>query len=252
MTILNSFQLNGLRALVTGGSSGIGKSIAESLAQAGADIVIIGRNIDKIDASLEGLRKINKACTGIAYDLVAPETNLNDVVAQVGDVDIIVNAAGINLREPVDAISSDSWDETHRINLKVPFFLSRCFVDSMRNKGWGRVINIASLQSQLAMPNGLAYGASKGGVAQLTRAMAEAWSHYGINANAIAPGFFRTPLTSPVFEDSRTVQTLAARTAIGRNGELQDLGGVAVFLASRASDYVTGQIIYVDGGFSIK
>ncbi|MDJ0611138.1 MAG: SDR family oxidoreductase, partial [Kiloniellales bacterium] len=141
---------------------------------------------------------------------------------------------------------------TLAINLSTPFFLARALVDGMRAKGWGRVVNMASLQSSRAFANGMAYGASKGGVAQLTRAMAEAWSAAGLTCNAIAPGFFPTALTAPVFDDAERVAALAGQTAIGRNGRLEDLHGTAVFLASPASDYVTGQIIYVDGGFTAK
>jgi NAD(P)-dependent dehydrogenase (short-subunit alcohol dehydrogenase family) len=122
----------------------------------------------------------------------------------------------------------------------------------MRDKGWGRVINIASLQSERAFPHGIAYGASKGGVAQLTRAMAEAWSADGIACNALAPGFFPTDLTAAVFEDAEVADRNAAQTCIGRNGRLQDLAGPAIFLASPASDYVTGQVLFVDGGFTAK
>ena len=122
----------------------------------------------------------------------------------------------------------------------------------MRKKAWGRIINVASLQSTRAFANGLAYGASKGGISQLTRAMAEAWSADGINTNAIAPGFFPTELTAPVFDNAEATQHLAASTAIGRNGELQDLDGITVFLASEASAYITGQVIGVDGGFTAK
>lgn len=252
MSILDRFRLDGLRALVTGGTSGIGSAMAVALAEAGAEVVIIGRDAAKMDATLEGLRQINPACTGITCDLIAPDTDLEAVAAQAGEIDIVVNAAGVNLRQSADAITPESWDQTHAINLKVPFFLSRYFVDAMRNKGWGRIINVASLQSQRAQPNGLAYGASKGGIAQMTRAMAEAWSRHGINANAIAPGFFRTPLTRPLYDRPEVVQQLAQQTAIGRNGELEDLQGITVFLASRASDYITGQVIYVDGGFTAK
>ena len=122
----------------------------------------------------------------------------------------------------------------------------------MASRGWGRIINIASLQSSRAFENGLAYGASKGGVAQLTRAMAEAWSRQGINTNAIAPGFFPTGLTAPVYQNPALIDKLAAQTAIGRNGELEDLDGITLFLASPASDYLTGQVIYLDGGFTAK
>ena len=134
----------------------------------------------------------------------------------------------------------------------MPFFLARELVLAMKVNGWGRIINIASLQSSRAFPNGLAYGASKGGISQLTRAMAEAWSRHGITCNAMAPGFFPTELTAPVYEDPDQLDKLAAQTAIGRNGELSDVDGLTVFLASPASDYLTGQVVPLDGGFTAK
>jgi NAD(P)-dependent dehydrogenase (short-subunit alcohol dehydrogenase family) len=146
----------------------------------------------------------------------------------------------------------DSWDATLNLNLAVPFFLARELVPAMQQRGWGRIVNIASLQSTRAFPNGLAYGASKGGITQLTRAMAEAWSRDGITCNAVAPGFFPTELTAPVYENPELLDRLAAQTAIGRNGVLPDLDGLTVFLASSASDYITGQVISIDGGFTAK
>jgi gluconate 5-dehydrogenase len=169
-----------------------------------------------------------------------------------GNPDILVNAAGINLRQPVEEITPESWHQTLALNLATPFFLARALVPAMRKKGWGRIVNIASLQSERAFPNSLPYGASKGGVAQMTRAMAEAWSKHGINCNAIAPGFFPTELTASVFEDEERATRIAAQTAIGRNGRLDDLHGTAIFLAAPASDYVTGQVVFVDGGFTAK
>ena len=252
MSVLDSFALVGLRALVTGGGSGIGGAMAYALAQAGADVVIVGRTLQKLDDALPRLQTLRPASERIVCDLTAPGVDFDALAQSAGAVDIIVNAAGVNLREPAEAITSESWDQTHDINLKTPFFLSRCFIEAMRLRGWGRIINVASLQSSRAMPRGLAYGASKGGVAQLTRAMAEAWSGDGINANAIAPGYFRTPLTQSIYEQPEVVEKLAAQTAVGRNGELEDLHGVTVFLASRASDYITGQMIYVDGGFTAR
>jgi gluconate 5-dehydrogenase len=167
-----------------------------------------------------------------------------------GPPDILVNAAGINLRKPMLEVSEDDWDAVLRINLDAPFFLSQRLAPAMIARRHGRIINIASLQSVRAFPQSAAYGASKGGLMQLTRAQAEAWSRHGVNANAIAPGFFRTPLTEPVASDPVRWKTMAERTFVGRNGELDDLAGTAVFLASRASDYITGQTIFVDGGYT--
>ena len=169
-----------------------------------------------------------------------------------GHIDGVVNAAGLNLREDIDTVSIESWDATLNLNLSVPFFFTREFVPEMRSNNYGRVINIASLQSTRAFPNGLPYGASKGGITQLTRAMAEAWSRFGICCNALAPGFFPTELTEPVFSDPDTSARAAQQTAIGRNGELEDLAGATLFFASPASAYITGQILAVDGGYTAK
>ena len=250
MTVLNLFSLAGKRALVTGGNSGIGQAMASALAQAGATVAIVGRDAEKVETAVAQINSQGGYCSGIPFDLTTEslETLTNDV----GEIDILVNAAGVNLRQSVDDINEADWGTTHDINVKVPFFLARLLSKSMSQKGWGRIINVASLQSSRAFKNGLAYGASKGGVAQLTRAMAEAWSSSGINANAIAPGFFPTPLTQKLFDNPEIVQEMAAQTAIGRNGKLEDLFGITLFLASPASDYVTGQIIYIDGGYSAK
>jgi gluconate 5-dehydrogenase len=218
--------------------------------------VLVGRN----EAALaEAMEQINTGCGGggaaIAADLLDRAT-LGDVVAEAsqafGAPDILINAAGINLREPWDEISEDSWQQTLDINLSTPFFLARHCIPAMKDKGRGNIINVASLQSFRAFANSIAYGASKGGIAQLTRAMAEAWSPSGIVSNAIAPGFFPTELTRKVYENPELLVHNAGMTAIGRNGELSDLDGVTVFLASAAANYITGQIIAVDGGFTAK
>lgn len=252
---LESFSLADRVALVTGGNSGIGRAMALALAGAGARVVVMARRAEPLQETVALIEAQGGQAAAVVADL-ADLTDLSQRVEQVsapfGAPDILVNAAGVNLRQPVEEISSESWDQTLNINLKTPFFLARALVPAMLDKGWGRVINIASLQSERAFANSLPYGASKGGVAQMTRAMAEAWSARGINCNAIAPGFFPTELTAPVFNDSERAQKLADQTAMGRNGRLSDLHGPLVFLASSASDYVTGQVLYVDGGFTAK
>ena len=163
-----------------------------------------------------------------------------------------MHAAGINTREFADDVTPDGWDVTLNLNLAVPFFLSQHLVPAMKGKGWGRIVNFASLQSHRAFPGGVSYGASKGGIAQLTRAMAEAWSRDGIMVNAIGPGFFRTELTAAVFNDPDRAARNAAQTCIGRNGEPEDIDGPLLFFCSDASGYVTGQVLMVDGGFTAK
>jgi len=249
------FGLEGRVALVTGATSGIGRRQALALAQAGAAVVLLGRREAQLQDALAEIEAGGGRAAALPADL-ADRSKLPGIAERAsvpfGPIDILVNAAGINLRQPAEDITLESWDMTINLNLAVPFFLARELVPSMKQGGWGRIINIASLQSSRAFANGLAYGASKGGVSQLTRAMTEAWSRHGITCNAIAPGFFPTELTAPVYENPGLLDKLAAQTAIGRNGVLPDLDGLTVFLASPASDYVTGQIIHLDGGFTAK
>ena len=250
------FDLSGRVALCTGGSSGIGRRMALTLSQAGADVVLVGRNEASLDQAMEQIRSESSGrAKSVAADLL-DRAVLGDVVAECSEAfgapDILINAAGINLREPWDEITEASWDQTLDINLSTPFFLARHCVAGMKSKGQGNIINVASLQSYRAFANSMAYGASKGGITQLTRAMAEAWSQFGIVSNAIAPGFFPTELTRKVYENPKMLAHNASMTAIGRNGELSDLDGATVFLASAAANYITGQIIAVDGGFTAK
>ncbi|MEM7567435.1 MAG: SDR family oxidoreductase [Pseudomonadota bacterium] len=240
------FTLEGRTACVTGASSGIGRTLAEAFLAAGANVVGVSRRGAGIKAG---------GYVDVKGDLSQLET-IADIAEQIaapfGAPDILVNAAGLNTREPADAVTLDGWQRTLDLNLSAPFFLAQAMVPAMAKRGWGRILNIASLQSERAFPNGISYGASKGGVAQMTRAMAEAWSARGVLSNALAPGFFPTELTGPVFSDDVLAARNAAQTCIGRNGALGDLVGPALFLCSPASGYVTGQILYVDGGFTAK
>lgn len=253
MSVLKLFDLSGKVALVTGASSGIGQAIAAAYAEAGAAVVMVARREAELNSAAQKIRSAGGKAACIPCDL-AERKSLYACAEQApeffGAPDIVVNAAGINIRKPMLELTEEDWDRTLRINLDASFFLPQHLAPAMIAKGWGRIVNIASLQCVRAFANSGPYGASKGGVMQLTRAQAEAWSKHGICANAIAPGFFATPLTAPVANDPARWQAMAAKTFIGRNGALDDLRGTAIFLASHASDYITGQTIFVDGGFS--
>ncbi len=254
-SVLSLFDLTDRTAVITGSSSGLGRAIAGFLAQAGARFILVARREDRLHALVDSIQKNGGQAAAIAGDLgeVAGISDTAKRCRQVfGDVHILVNAAGVNVRQPADAVTLEKWNQTIQLNLSTPFFFAQALVGGMKTTGYGRIINIASLQSVRAFPDGIAYGTSKGGVSQLTRAMAEAWSPEGITCNAIAPGFFPTGLTAPVFDNSERRNWAANQTAIGRNGKLEDLAGISVFLASPASGYITGQTIFVDGGFTAK
>ncbi len=239
-------------ACVTGASSGLGRALATALAEAGARVVGVARRAEALEA---WRAETDGETAAISADLSSP-SEMADVAARTAEVfgapDILINAAGVNTRQAADDVTEDGWAMTLDLNLSTPFFLAKAMTPAMREKGWGRIINFASLQTERAFPGGIAYGASKGGVGQMTRAMAEAWSRHGITANALAPGFFPTELTGPVFGNEELAKKNAAQTCIGRNGELVDLVGPALFLCSDAGSYVTGQILFVDGGFTAK
>ena len=246
------FDVAGRVACVSGASSGLGRAAASALAAAGAAVVGVAR---REEALAEWSGRADGRTAVVAADLSRRDT-LDEVAARVaepfGPPDILINAAGINTRHAADDVTPESWDLTLDLNLAAPFFLARALVPPMRAKRWGRIVNFASLQSFRAFPGGLAYGASKGGIAQLTRAMAESWSGEGVTVNALAPGFFRTELTAAVFDDPERAAANARQTCLGRNGEPEDLIGPLLFFCSDASAYVTGQVLMVDGGFTAK
>ncbi len=246
------FDLTGRVACITGASSGLGRQAAKALAAAGAQVVGVARRADALDSLCA---EIGDPSASVAAD-IADRAQIGALAEQIsvpfGAPDIIVHAAGLNTRQAADDVTDDGWDQTLAINLSAPFFLSQALVPAMKAKGWGRIVNFASLQTTRAFPGGIAYGATKAGVGQLTRAMAEAWSPFGITANAIGPGFFPTELTKAVFDDPDRAARNATQTCIGRNGRMEDMDGPLMFLCSDASSYVTGQVLMVDGGFTAK
>jgi NAD(P)-dependent dehydrogenase (short-subunit alcohol dehydrogenase family) len=249
------FDLTGRRALVTGGNSGIGEAMARALGMAGAKVLLMARREAELGAAVRRLQQ-----DGIDADWMAADLTNIEALPAVADkadkrlagIDILVNAAGVNLRQPFGEVTPQAWQTQIALHLAAPFFLTQALAPGMAERGWGRIVNIASLQSYRAFANSTPYGACKGGVLQLTRATAQEWSSRGITCNAIGPGFFPTALTAAVFDNPELAERNAAQTCIGRNGQLDDLYGVTVFLASNASSYITGQTLMVDGGFSAR
>ncbi len=254
MTLSPLFNLQGRTALVTGGNSGIGEAMASALALAGANLILMARRAEALETSAEELRRHGVKVRTLLCDLSDTQAIQSGAQAALalGSVDILINAAGINLRESFADVTPATWQTQINLHLSAPFFLTQALAPAMAARGWGRVINIASLQSYRAFANSAPYGAGKGGIVQLTRASAQAWGSKGITCNAIGPGFFPTALTAPVFSNQEAAQRNADQTCLGRNGELKDLYGLTVFLASDASSYITGQTIMIDGGFTAK
>ena len=246
----SQFSVEGKVALVTGTSSGLGAHGARVLHDQGASVVGLSRSLGEFADLSSG-----QSAQFISVDLTEEHdwfAIVEAISVEFGAPDILINAAGVNPRKHADETSSSDWAMTVALNLTAPFFLAQALVPPMRAKGFGRIVNFASLQSERAFINGLAYGATKGGVAQMTRAMAEAWSSQGVNVNALAPGFFPTQLTEPVFSDPIAADRFAEQTCIGRNGQMSDIDGPLLFFCSDASVYVTGQVLFIDGGFTAK
>ncbi|WP_413760341.1 SDR family NAD(P)-dependent oxidoreductase [Streptomyces sp. MMBL 11-3] len=248
------FSLDGRTALVTGGSSGIGRGIAQALARAGAAVVLVARKEAELAAAVDELTALGARAAWVGGDL-GTRAGVRDAAERAAEVfgepDILVNCAGINLRPPMDELDEEVWDATMALNLDAPFLLGQRFGPAMAERGFGRIIHITSQQAHRAFVQSGAYGVSKGALESLARSQAEAWSPYGVTVNTLVPGFVMTPLNRRLSSDPGKVAALATRTMVGRNGLAEDFAGAAVFLASAASAYVTGQSVYVDGGFSV-
>jgi NAD(P)-dependent dehydrogenase (short-subunit alcohol dehydrogenase family) len=247
------FGLAGHTAVVTGGSSGIGRAMAVALGRAGARIVLVARRdkpMAEVVAELAGHGVEAAAISADLADRAAVTAAIDTILSGYGVPDVLVNAAAINRRPPLADLTEDDWDATLAANLTAPFLLGQAFAPWMAGRGRGRIINVVSQQAFRAYGNSGAYGVSKAGLVALTRSQAEAWSRHGVLCNAVAPGVVRTPLTEEVFADEAKVAAHAARTMIDRNGVPEDFAGCAVFLASDASSAITGQTLFVDGGYS--
>ncbi|MFC7530558.1 SDR family NAD(P)-dependent oxidoreductase [Actinoplanes sp. GCM10030250] len=247
------FGLTGRTAVVTGGSSGIGRAMAVALGRAGARILVVARREAPMAEVVTELREHGVEADAISADLAdraSVKAAITKIIEGYGQPDILVNSAAVNLRPHLDALTDDDWDVTLAANLTAPFLLGQAFGPAMARNGWGRIVNVVSQQAFRAYGNSGAYGAAKAGLVGLTRSQAEAWSRHGVTCNAVAPGVVHTPLTEEVFADPSKVSVHTARTMIGRNGLPSDFAGCAVFLASDAGQAVTGQTLFVDGGYS--
>ncbi|WP_328685829.1 SDR family NAD(P)-dependent oxidoreductase [Streptomyces sp. NBC_00343] len=248
------FSLDGRVAVVTGGSSGIGRAAAGALARAGASVVVVARKERELTVTVDELTAAGCRAAWVSADLSTRDgvRAAAEAAAEVfGEPDILVNSAGINLRPPMGELSEAVWDTTMALNLEAPHLLGQRFGPGMAERGFGRIIHITSQQAHRAFAQSGAYGVSKGALESLARSQAEAWSPHGVTCNTLVPGFVMTPLNERLSSNPEMVTALAARTLIGRNGLAEDFAGATVFLASRASAYVTGQSVFVDGGFSV-
>jgi gluconate 5-dehydrogenase len=245
------FSLDNAVALITGSSGGIGLALARGLAEAGTRVVVNGRDAGKVAAAVASMKSDGLSADAAVFDVTDPEQVERGVASiehEIGPIHVLVNNAGIQRRSPLEDFSPETWRELMRTNLDAVFYVGQAVARRMIPRGKGQIINIASVQSELARTNIAPYTASKGAVKMLTKGMATDWGKHGLRANALAPGYFRTELNKALVEDEKFSAWLSVRTPLGRWGDVQELVGAAIFLASDASSFVNGHVLYVDGG----
>lgn len=250
---LEMFDLTGKRALITGSSQGIGFALARGLAGAGAEIILNGRDQSKLDTAAEILQGDGAKVYSLTFDVTdheAVRAAVDGFEAKVGSIDILINNAGMQYRTELHNFPADAFERLLQTNVASVFHVGQAVARHMIDRKQGKIINIASVQTALARPGIAPYTATKGAVGNLTKGMATDWAQYGINCNAIAPGYFDTPLNAALVADDEFSAWLAKRTPAGRWGEVQELVGAAVFLASAAATFVNGHTLYVDGGIT--
>jgi NAD(P)-dependent dehydrogenase (short-subunit alcohol dehydrogenase family) len=255
-SVLDSFRLQGRRALVTGGAKGLGRVIATALAEAGADVALASRTLADCESAA---REIEHESGRRALAFQADVTRSEDVARLVreidsawGGIDILINNAGINLRGAATDLPEADFDAVVAVNLKAPFLCARAFAPGMLQRGWGRVINMGSILSVIALPGRAPYAAAKAGLLNLTRVLALEWATSGVTVNALCPGPFATEINRPLLDDPEKYKAFVAKIPMGRWGELHEIAGSVVFLASNAASYVTGSALFVDGGWTAQ
>lgn len=248
----NIFCIKNKLILVTGSSQGIGFSLAKGFVEAGAKVIINGRNIEKLSNTVNQLKNLGGEVFGVDFNVTNKEEvekKINEIENEIGEIDVLVNNAGIQRRAPLEELSIDNWNEVINTNLTSVFIISQCIAKYMIKRKKGRIINITSLNSEMARPTIANYCAAKGGLKMLTKSMATEWGKYNILTNAIGPGFFFTELTKPLAEKKEFDEWVKSEVPLARWGKTEELIGAAIFLASEASSYVNGHTIYVDGGW---
>ncbi|RJQ87325.1 MAG: glucose 1-dehydrogenase [Desulfobacteraceae bacterium] len=251
---LEMFDLSGKVAMVTGGTRGLGEVCCLALAKAGADVAVCGRSSPDLKRVAEKIHALSRRAETFFIDVTDKRRviqTVGEVQAAFGRIDILVNNAGVNHRVPVLEYAEEEWDRVINTNLKGYFLVAQAAVPQMIERGYGKVINMSSILGTVGLPNQVAYASSKGGVDQMTKVMAIEWASKGVRVNAIGPTYFETDLVAQIRKDPQRFKFINERTPMGRWGYLPELEGTVIFLASPASDFITGQTIYVDGGWTI-
>jgi NAD(P)-dependent dehydrogenase (short-subunit alcohol dehydrogenase family) len=248
------FELKGKVAMITGSTRGLGEVAAGALASAGADIAVCGRSAEDMKRVTEGILKSGQTAEGFFIDVTSKQSvceAVDRILDRFERIDILVNNAGVNHRVPVLEYPEDEWDRVINTNLKGYFLVAQAVAPQMIEHGYGKVINMSSILGAVGLPHQLAYASSKGGVDQMTKVMALEWAKLGVRVNAVGPTYFETELVTQIRDDPERFNFINERTPMGRWGYLPELEGIIIFLASPASDFITGQTIYVDGGWTV-